>query len=70
MSIRELGDWRTRLLLAGFYQDTSRGLRLWITLGAISDNNSFTTTDRIRFQQEDPPHDALRPQGFPRQQRP
>lgn len=26
--------------------------------------------DRIRSQQEDPPHDAIRTQGFPRQQRP
>lgn len=24
--------------------------------------------DWFRFQQEDPPHDAFRPQGFPRQQ--
>ena len=26
--------------------------------------------DRLRQQQEDPPHDAFRPQGFPRQQHP
>lgn len=26
-------------------------------------------TDRIRLQQEDPPHDAQRPQGLRRQQR-
>jgi len=26
------------------------------------------TTDRIRLKQEDPPHDAFRPQGFPRSQ--
>lgn len=30
----------------------------------------FFCTDRLRQQQEDPPHDAFRPQGFPRQQRP
>lgn len=28
------------------------------------------TIDRLRLQQEDPPHDALRPQGLPRPQRP
>lgn len=27
-----------------------------------------SSTDRLWLQQEDPPHDALRPQGLPRQQ--
>ena len=31
---------------------------------------SNSLTDWLWFQQEDPPHDALRPQGFPRQQHP
>lgn len=40
-------------------------LQQWVALTQHLD----PTLDRFRFQQEDAPYDALRPQGFPGQQR-
>lgn len=38
--------------------------------GVGIDADGYFTTDWLRQQQEDPPHDAFRPQGLPRQQPP
>jgi len=47
-------------------------MRIWLVVGQESDEHRLTEVrriDRIRIQPQDPPHDAQRPQGLPRQQR-